>query len=347
MYAIPSAKTLIGALAAVAIVAISSPADAKVTLRLNHQLSAQTLSSEVDAWAAEQILERTNGEVEIKIFWSEGLGKSSENLSLLKNQAIDMAAFSPAYFPAQLPFHTAPNSLPMAIDGPKQAQVLMDRLIDEVPAYRAEQEANGIRLISMHIINPYIPISKKPILSVGDMSGLKIRTWGKHMPRMAEAADATPVSMSVPEIYENLSRGVIDASPFAIDLMVTYKLYEVAKHVSDVTLWCGPSYGIWINEDAWAKLTSEQQNVILEVYEEAKALDLEKANAAASEAREQLSELGVEFHVMPEEEKRAWKEALPDFFGEWIAEMEAAGKGEDAKKSVEIWNEVISNVDPR
>ncbi|SLN66802.1 TRAP transporter substrate-binding protein DctP [Oceanibacterium hippocampi] len=341
------ARGLCGLLVAMVVVLGSHPISAKVVLRMNHQLSAQTLSSEVDAWAAQQILERTNGEVEIKIFWSEGLGKSSENLSLLKNQAMDMAAFSPAYFPAQLPFHTAPNSLPMAIDGPKQAQVLMDRLVEEVPAYRMEQAANGIRLISMHIINPYIPISKEPITSVADMTGLKVRTWGKHMPRMAEAVSATPVSMSVPEIYENLSRGVIDASPFAIDLMVTYKLYEVATHVADVSLWCGPSYGVWINEGAWRKLTAEQQNVILEVYEEAKKLDLDKANAAASEARAKLEGLGVTFHEMPEQEKLAWKEALPDFFGEWIAEMEALGKGDDARKSVEIWNDVIANVSPR
>ena len=81
-----------------------------VTLQMNHQMPATAVGSKVDQWFADEIEKRTGGEVKIKIFWSEGLGKANETLSLLQSGAIDMAGLSPGYFPAQLPLFTAPNS---------------------------------------------------------------------------------------------------------------------------------------------------------------------------------------------------------------------------------------------
>ncbi|MCV4872335.1 hypothetical protein OFB47_31540, partial [Escherichia coli] len=85
-----------------------------------------------------------------------------------------------------------------------------------------------------------------------------MRTWGTDMPRMVQAAGGTPINLALPEIYESLNSGVIDSAPFAVDLIVNYKIYEVAKNVSEITLWLGPSWGLWINQASWQKLTPEQ-----------------------------------------------------------------------------------------
>lgn len=316
-------------------------AQAEVTLNMNHQWPATTAGSKVDQWFADEIEARTNGEVKIKIFWSEGLAKSGEALELLQNGGLDMAAMSPGYFPAQLPLHVAPNSIPMKMDTVDQANTLMKRLLAEVPAYAEEAEANGIKALFFHHLNPYLLVSREPITTVAQMEGKKMRTWGNDMPRMVQAAGGTPVTMMLPEIYEGLSRGVVDTAPFAVDLVVNYKIHEVAKHISEITLWEGPSWGVWISTGAWDKLTDEQRTVVEEVSTEAMERDRVAVLAAGEEARATLIAAGVTFHEFPQAEKDKWRAALPDFFADWIATMDEAGKGDAARQAVAIWKEVI------
>jgi len=337
-------KILLPLCAASALTAMSSVAST-VTLQMNHQMPSSAVGSQVDQWFADEVEKRTDGEVKLRIFWSEGLGAAKETLSLLNNNAIQMAGLSPGYFPAELPLFTAPNSFPMAINNICEAHELMDRLTDEVPGFMEEANANGIRPLFFHVLNPYLLVSVEPITSIEDMQGVKMRTWGSHMPRMVEAVGGTPLTLSLPEIYEGISRGVIDAAPFALDLVLTYKIHEVAKHVSEITLWDGPTWGVWITEDAWSNLSDEHQRIVTEVADEAKQRDLEAVGKAAVAARETLAAEGVTFHEFPESEKQDWKAKLPDFFGEWIKEMEANGKGADARQAISIWKEVVGSTD--
>ena len=332
-------KAARAALAAL-LVAAAPASHAATTLKLNSQWPATTAGSKVDQWFADEVKRRTNGEVEIRIFWSEALGKASENLQLLQSGAIEMAAMSPAYFPKQLPFHTAPNSIPMAMSSVKQANTLMRRLLAEVPELQAEAKRNGARTLFFHHLNPYLLVSKEPLLSVDAVKGKKIRTWGTDMPRMAQAVGMTPVTLSLPEIYEALGRGVVDAAPFSVDLVMNYKIFEVARNISDITLWLGPSWFVWISDAAWQKLTPQQQKVLQEVAVEANARDLEATVAAEKTAREELLKKGMRFHPFPEPERQKWRAALPNFFEDFIAGQEKEGRGAEARKMISIWREV-------
>ncbi|MCL4765857.1 MAG: C4-dicarboxylate TRAP transporter substrate-binding protein [Hyphomicrobiaceae bacterium] len=328
------------ALASTFVAMLATGAWSQTTLRLNSQWPATTAGSKVDQWFADEIGKRTNGEVKIQIFWSEALGKANENLSLMQNGAVDMGAMSAGYFPTQLPLHAAPNSIPMAMDTVEQASELMKRLATEVPGFAKEAKDNGVRALFFHHLNPYLLVSKEPITAVSQMQGKRMRTWGTDMPRMVQAAGGVPVTLSLPEIYEGLSRGVIDTAPFSVDLVDNYKIYEVAKHVSEITLWLGPSWGVWISERAWQRLSPEHQKIFMQVSDEARARDLEATKKAQENARKVLAERGVKFHDFPAAEKTKWRGAMPDFFADLVTRMEAQGKGDDARQAVKIWREV-------
>lgn len=322
------------------LLAATNSAMAEMTLRMSHQWTENNAGSQIDKWFADEIEKRTNGEVKIKIFWAEALGKAKENLALLQQGAIDMAAMSPGYFPAEMPFYAAPNSIPMTMDEVPHATELMKRLMLEVPIYQEETKRNGIKALFFHHLNPYKLVCKEAVTTVEGMKGKKMRTWGKDMPRMVEAAGGTPVTLSLPEIYEGLSRGAVDCAPFAVDLVVNYKIYEVAKNISNITLWLGPSTGIWISQSAWAKLTPEQQDIFVKTGLEAAERDREAVIAAGEEAIATLKAKGVTMHDFPAEEAAKWRAANPDFFADFIAEMEEKGWGDDARKTVVIWKEV-------
>lgn len=326
------------ALAAVLVVlALALPASAATTLRMNHQFPASAAGSKMDQWFADEVARLSGGDLKIKIFWSGALGGPKENLDLLGAGAIDMAAMSAGYFPAELPFFAAPNSLPMAMDNVTQASRIMQALVEEVPAYAEEAAARGVRPVFFHVLNPYYLVSREPVRSLADLKGMKIRTWGEDMPRLMQAAGATPVTIFLPELYQNLQRGVVDACPFSVDLMLTYKLQEVAKHVAEVVVWEGPSWGVWIGSAAWAGLTDGQREVLARAADAARRRELETVTAAAVKARAELVKAGVEFHPFPAADLDAWQTASPDFLQTWIDKMAARGKGDDARKAVAIW----------
>ena len=332
---------VLGAVAAMA----AGPAfgQSKALLRMNHQMTANTAGSIVDQWFADEVKRRTNGAVEMKIFFSNGLGEVKETLSLLETGAIDMAALSPGYFPDQLPFFTAPNSIPMAIDNIDQAYEISQRFLKDVPAFMEEARSKKIRPLFFHVLNPYLMVSKEPILAVDQLKGKKFRTWGSDLPRMVQAVGGTPVTLGVTELYEGLLRGVVDVIPFSIDLMQNYKVYEVAKNVMEVTIWDGPTWGVWISDKAWAKLTPDQQKEVLAAADEAAKRDLEAVRKAAADSRAFLLTQGVKIHPFPPAELAKWKAALPKYFDEFIAKQEARGKGADARKMVEIWKDVVKS----
>ena len=322
---------------------LASSVSSAQMLKMSSQWTENTPGGQVDLWWADQIRERTNGEVDIKIFWEGALGKGKENLGLIQTGAIELAAMSPGYFPAELPFHAAPNSIPMAMSEVPQATELMERLLQEVPEFDMEAQRNGMKALFFHHLNPYKLVCKEQVSSVADMNGKKVRTWGKDMPRMVEAAGGVPVTLGLAELYEGLSRGTVDCIPFSVDLMVSYKIYEVAKHFHDITLWEGPTNAVWISSDIWNGLTDEQRAIVQKVSFEASYRDRDQVLAAGDAAIGTLQEQGVQFHDFPAEEAAMWKGANPDFFADFITDMTALGRGEAAEKTIMIWREVVAN----
>jgi TRAP-type C4-dicarboxylate transport system substrate-binding protein len=315
-------------------------ASAQTVLNFNSQVLESTVSGKVEKWFAEEVTKRTNGDVKIKVFFGEGLGRATESLSLMSDGAVDLASMSAGFYPAELPLTSAPNSIPMALSTVSQSMQLMTRLLNEVPAIREEHKQNGIRALFFHNLNPYYLVSTSPLTKLSDLNGKKMRTWGSEMPKLASAAGAIPVTLGLAELYESLSRGGIDVAPFSYDYVRDYRLYEVAPHISTVPAFVGPTGGVWISEAAWSRLSPGQQEIVNQVAEEALQRDYDEVTGAADVAREYLEQNGVTIHEFPEEELAKWREANPDFFADFVSSMTALGKGEAAEQMVRIWEEV-------
>ncbi len=313
---------------------------AKTVLTMNHQFPETAAPSKIDRWFANRIKEATEGEVEIRIFWSNGLGAPRENLALLRNGDIHMAAMSAGYFPSKLPLFSAPNSIPMGMDNICQASALMHAFMTRLPAFMEEAEENGIRPLFFHLLNPYLLVTREPVTRFSELSGKRIRTWGKDMPRLVRAAGATPVKLFLPDLHEAMKRGVIDGCPFSVDLTVSYRIHELAKHITEVVMWAGPSYGIWINGNTWNKLPVKYRRIIMETAEQAREMEIPATLSAEKSARDFLIQRGVQFHPFPENELDAWRSRNPDFFSDLISEMEKRGKADAARTAVKMWREI-------
>ena len=93
----------------------------------------------------------------------------------------------------------------------------------------------------------------------------------------------------------------------------------------------------------WDGLSSEQQKIVQKVSFEASYRDRDQVIAAGKEAVGKLKSKGVKFHDFPKAEAKKWKAANPDFFGDFVKAQTAAGRGDDAKKTIKIWREVVKD----
>jgi hypothetical protein len=131
-------RTFLGTAIAATAIGHARPARAKTTLKLNSQWPATTAGSKVDQWFADEVKKRTNGEVEIRIFWSEALGKANENLSLMQNGAVEMGAMSPRLLPEAV---ALPHGAQLDADGDEQRQA--GERADEASARGSPGHARG------------------------------------------------------------------------------------------------------------------------------------------------------------------------------------------------------------
>ena len=315
-----------------------------IIFKMNHQFPADTTGSKLDAWFAERISTATGGQVRIRIFWSNGLGGPRENLALLQNGAIDMAAMSAGYFPAELPLYAAPNAIPMGMDNICQSSAIMHAFITRIGAFKKEADRYGIRPLFFHLLNPYLLVTKTPVTSFDQLKGIRIRTWGEDMPRLMTAAGATPVKLYLPDIYTAMEHGVIDACPFSVDLMKSYELHRLARHVTEVVLWEGPSWGIWISSQAWAKLPPAQRRIFSDTAEHVRRKEIPATLAAERKARIFLKAQGVQFHPFAPVELARWQTASPDFFQDLVARLEQRGQGAAGRQMVKLWQELRQQI---
>ena len=280
-------------------------------------------------WFAEEVEKRSGGKVKVKMHFGGALGKSNEILDLVSKGAIDMGSVVQGYFTSALPFGAMTNSLPMTFfDGEAVMRTAM-KMDRENADQIAEYERNNIK----PLINRYLPnyklICTKPVKTVKDLEGLKIRTFGNYMPKMFAALKATPVNVLPVEMYEALKRGSMDCSYLTYPFFVVFKLYEVAPYVIDVKFGGINAYYLAMNKRKFDSLPKKVQDLLVEVGAEATewgVADTKKVDAAA---RQQLVDKGATIVMFEEQQKL--EDTVPDMIDEWIAEMAKLGKQKEAE----------------
>jgi TRAP-type transport system periplasmic protein len=126
-------------------------------------------------------------------------------------------------------------------------------------------EYKGVKLLSVFTHGPgQMFNTKKVIDSVDDVVGMKIRTGGGVADEAARALGASAFVKPAPESYELLSSGVADGVFFPLESIASFKLDKVVKHA---TIFPGgfysSSFGFFMNEDKFNKLSKQDQDVIL------------------------------------------------------------------------------------
>jgi TRAP-type C4-dicarboxylate transport system substrate-binding protein len=188
--------------------------------------------------------------------------------------------------------------------------------------------------------------SLKPIRTVADISGLKIRTPTRTGGWLIEAMGATPVGAPVPKIPEMLSKGVVDAVlipwevtlPLKVDELVDYHTLLDDPKTTRINT---STFMIAMNKDSYNNLPSDLQKVIDdnsgmniarwlgEIWDKAEEPGMKKAAAS-----------GEIIKMAPAEVAKLRAMVEQPVIDRWVADVN--GKGIDGKALVEEARQLIS-----
>lgn len=277
---------------------------------------------------AEEINKRTNGRVKITMFPGGTLTPADKCYDGVVKGLSDIGMSVVSYTRGRFPL-TEVIDLPLGY----KSGLAATKLINAYYKKFKPKEFEDTKVLYLHAHGPGILHTKKPVKSLEDLKGMKIRSTGT-VAKIVSALGAAPVAMPMPETYDALQKGIAEGVMCPIEALEGWKLGEV---VSSTTLNYGSAYTIAffvvMNKQKWNSLPPDIQKVFEEVSEEW----IEKTGKSWDE----IDKSGMEFVKkrgntvisLSKEEDERWVKAVRPVLDDYVKSMKEKGlPGEEALK---------------
>ena len=154
----------------------------------------------------------------------------------------------------------------------------------------------------------------KPVSGIADFKGLKLRVSNDPvMNGMVEGLGANPTVVSFGELYSALQTGVVDGAEQPIANYKSNAFPEVANNLILDGHTLGAMQAV-ITDNAWAKLTENQQVAVMEAAADTQAFNADLSETAENKVLDELKSSGCNVVDVPD--KTPWQEACAKVISE-------------------------------
>jgi len=283
----------------------------------------------------------SNGQIKIRMFVGGTLLNYKATLNGLRDQVADIGFIVSAYFPAELKNANMIADLAMlGTSATVMAATTTEFNLLHCGDCLKELAAQGAVDLGTTSNPPYRIISRKPIRTLDDMKGVKLRAGAGVWNRFLTHFGATPVSMAADEIYQAMSAGAADGTIHPPANMKSYAYWDVAKYVTMADLGTFHSMSfIAFGKPTWNKLSPAQRRIMLDNAASAHAGTAVGATAQDDEAIAEAKSKGVTVITMPPDMAKAFRDwAINDF--KVIAELNEKAGVTNAAAKIAKFNEL-------
>jgi len=295
-------------------------------------------------WYADEVEKRTDGRVKVKIFWAGSLAKVKELPHAVRTGTADMAALIAVYHPELFQSLGASMECVILWGGDTGGQTIeaYRKLREEFPQVRDEFKKQNQKPLAFWEYDRMEIISTKPIKTLADAKGMKIRAVGTVLPKIFKAAGFIPITMPSSEAYDAANRGVVDSIIASLETAYKFKWYEKCKHWTRIGLLGAlVGYTITINLDTWNKLPSDVKDIMDLAGRE---LTIKYYSWLMEENKKQeklFRDNGVKFYDFSLADQKAWKKMVAKpTFEEYANKVEKMGYP-DARKMLKRFAELL------
>ncbi len=167
--------------------------------------------------------------------------------------------------------------------------------------------------------------SSKPIAAIGDLKGMKMRTYNPYTSRIAELAGAQPVTIQVAELAQAFATGAVNANITSGATGYDTKAWEVVKNFYDTQAWI-PKNVVFVNRQAFDALDKATQDAVVKAAAAAEARGWKVSEEKAKWYLEQLAKNGMTVSPPSAQLKGDFRKIGDTMTAEWLATAGADGK---------------------
>jgi TRAP-type transport system periplasmic protein len=325
------ASLLLGMLAAATCL---DAAAQEVTLKIHHFLPPTSNPHKlfIQPWA-DKVTKESGGRIKFQIYPAMQLGGAPPQLfDQAKDGVADIVWTLPGITAGRFP-RVEVFELPFMMTN---AEATSRAAWDYVQKF-APDEFPGVHLISVFVHTPgQLFLSKRPVKTLEDLRGLKLRAPTRQTTKLLGALGAAPVGMPAPQVPDALSKGVIDGALVPYEIVPTLKLHELTRYVSETDASFPALYtAVFIfamNQAKYDALPADLKRVIdANSGAELGAWIVRQAWSGPDQiAKRTVQQHGNAITVIGPAELERWRQKTSALDGEWQKEVSA--KGFDGKK---------------
>ena len=274
-----------------------------------------------------------------KINWQESYGgaivKPRGVLEGIKLGLGDIGIVTTIFHNSSLPSQGISAVTPFISADSRAVAKAVDEIAKEFPQMAAELDAeNQVYLATGVVLDTYQMFSKEPVNSLKDLEGKKVAGAGYNLRYLEGIEGAAGVRGGLPDFYNMLQTGVVDAAMLWPEAAGTFKIAEVAPYMLKADLGAVNSKTVTVNKDVWEGLPDEVKEVLQTVAVEYRDHIASVAMDSAAEAIAAYEAGGGTVVELSDEERQSWAGAMPNIAVEWAKELDGKGApGSDMLKA--------------
>lgn len=293
-----------------------------IELRYASFFPQQSPFSIADQHWIEKIEKDTNGRVNIKPYWSGTLVSPRECYSEVVSGAADIALFTPAYAKGGMDFLKTQGEFYLTSPSAEASMKVFHALWDKYPVMA--KELTGTKLFALFLSDSLHLMTTKPVRSLSDLKGLRLKA-PVGMIQVLKNFGAEGLIIPMPELYENLQKGIVDGAFASWETYKAGKLTEVVKFESNLSCVVGAMPGRIMSLVTWNKLPPDIQK-IFDASRDWWSLDaLKESRKADKEGLELAKKAGIEFTQMPQSDIDKFQEAYNSVIIQSAKELDKKG----------------------
>lgn len=305
--------------------AAALPASAQTMIRysnwlpVKHQMHAEVFVP----WMA-NVEKITEGRVKFEIL-PKMVGTVPTQFDVVRDGLADMALFVPGFSPGRFDLIEVVEMPLLGDEANVMAPASNALYLKHLQKY---DEFKGVHIVSLFTTaSGHIYTAKKPVRSMADLKGLKLRTSLAANSPAVTSLGAVPVQKGTNEIYDLVSSGVLDGTLLSREAVVSFNLINTLNNLTVVP---GGLYNsalsLAINDAKWKTISQADRDAIMRISGEVMARDIGKAYSKADQAAVEAMKAAGKTVVVAEGEFLAEiRKSLAGMEAAWVAKAKRKG----------------------
>jgi TRAP-type C4-dicarboxylate transport system substrate-binding protein len=270
----------------------------------------------------------TEGRVKVEVL-PKTVGTPQSQFDVVRDGLADMSWIVVGYTPGRFKLAEM-GELPFSGDSAGMSAAFHRTYVKH---FAKASEFRGVELLGVWSVPPvHVATRTKPVKTLEDFKGLKLRTASDISTRHMTLLGGVPILKSSAEAFEMLSSGAIDGSLMIPETVVSTNALGLLKYFTIVPGgFNGVSQAMVINPDVWAKISPKDQAAIRAISGEKLAQRFGDAyQKVNTEAYDAMRKAGYTIQELSPQVLAQMKDKLNPTEVDWVAASKAKGVADPA-----------------